>query len=87
MRFNTTNTRIGISSSTPGATLAVGGDGTAIIMGGATSSLSIQSTNTAGATAAGGCIELESAAGGGAVFRLYATAAGVPAVWESGSCR
>lgn len=86
-KFDTTNTRVGLGTSTPGAAFVVQGEGTQIIMGAATSSLSIHSTNSAGAAARGGCIELESAAGGGTVFRLYATAAGVPAVWESGSCR
>lgn len=84
LRFDTSNYRMGLGTTTPGATLVVGGDGTGIIMGGATSSLSIQST---GAGQKGGCIELESAQGAGTVFRLYATSAGVPAVWESGSCR
>ena len=86
LKFNTSTYRLGVGTTTPGATLAVGGDGTGIIMGGATSTLSIQSTNEA-APQRGGCIEVESAEGGGAVFRLYATSTNVPAVWESGSCR
>ncbi|OGZ99611.1 MAG: hypothetical protein A3C07_04845 [Candidatus Sungbacteria bacterium RIFCSPHIGHO2_02_FULL_47_11] len=81
VKLDTSNTRVGISTSTPGATLAVGGDGTAIIMGGATSTLSLHST---GGTK-GGCIEFESAEGD-AVFKLYATSTGQP-VFESGSCR
>lgn len=90
IKFDTSNTRVGISTTTPGATLAVGGDGTAIIMGVATSTLSIQSTGpSSGATARGGCIELESAEG--AVFRVYATgtasSANRPLVMEAGSCR
>lgn len=83
VRLDTTNTRVGIASSSPGAALAVAGDGTAIIMSGeGTSTISVQS----GGTTKGGCIELESAAGDGSVFRLYATTTGL-VVFESGSCR
>lgn len=83
VRLDTTNTRVGIASSTPGAALAVAGDGTAIIMSGeGTSTISVQS----GGTTKGGCLELESAAGDGSVFRLYATTTGL-VVFESGSCR
>ena len=84
VRFSTSNTRVGIASSSPGATFVVEGDGTAIIMGGATSSLSIQST---GGGQKGGCIALESAEGGGTVFHLIATTSGVVPVWQTGACR
>ncbi len=85
VRFDASNTRVGISTTTPGATLAVGGDGTAIIMGGATSTLSIQSTANSAASR-GGCIELESTAGDGTRFSLMATGAGI-AYWTTGGCR
>lgn len=85
LRFDTSNTRVGIGTTTPGATLAVGGDGTALIMGGATSTLSIQSTANAAASR-GGCIEVESTAGDGTRFSLMATGAGI-AYWTTGGCR
>lgn len=83
VRFNTSTTRVGISSSTPGATLAIEGDGTAIISGGATSTLVIQST---GAGQKGGCIQIESSEGGGTSFYLIATTSGF-VLWNSGTCR
>ena len=82
VKFDTSNTRVGIGTTTPGATLAVGGDGTAIIIGGATSSLSIQSTGAS----KGGCIEVESTAGDGTRFSLMATGAGI-VYWTTGGCR
>lgn len=83
LKLNTSNTRVGISTTTPGATLAVGGDGTALVMGNATSVLSVQSTS--GGTR-GGCIEVESTTGDGTRFSLMATGAGI-AFWTTGGCR
>lgn len=83
LKLDTSNTRVGISTTTPGATLAVGGDGTGLIMGNATSVLSIQTTS---AGTRGGCIEVESTTGDGTRFSLMATGAGI-AYWTTGGCR
>lgn len=83
LKLDTSNTRVGISTTTPGATLAVGGDGTALVMGNATSVISVQSTS--GGTR-GGCIEVESTTGDGTRFSLMATGAGI-AYWTTGGCR
>ena len=79
LKFDTTNTRVGISTTTPGDTLAVSGSGM-FFNKEATTTLSIQS----GKANTGGCIELNN---GATVFSLYATTANVVAVWQSGSCR
>lgn len=83
IKLDTANNRVGIGTTTPGATLAVNGDGTFLVMGGATSSIIIQSTS--GGTR-GGCIEVESTAGDGTRFSLMATGAG-PVFWTAGGCR
>lgn len=83
VKLDTSNTRVGVSTTTPGATLAVGGDGTALIMGNATSVLSIQTTS---AGTRGGCIEVEATSGDGTRFSLMATSAGI-AYWTTGGCR
>lgn len=82
IKYNTSTYRVGVGTTTPGATLSVAGDGTALIMGGATSTLGVHST---GGTAKGGCIELEGA-DGASTFRLYATSSGL-AIFETGTCR
>lgn len=85
VKFDSSNTRVGISTTTPGRTLSVGGDGTALIEGAGTSTLYMYSTGPiTGTGARGGCIELEGP--DGSAFRLYATSAQV-AMFESGSCR
>lgn len=82
VKFDASNTRVGISTTTPGATLAVGGNGTAIVMGDATSSISIQST----LASRGGCIELETTDGAN-VVSLMATSSGNVVYWVAGGCR
>ena len=83
VKFDASNTRIGIGTTTPGATFAVGGDGTALIMGGgATSTLAIQSNG-----AGGGCIELEAADGNGRVAIYASIAATTTLMVQSGGCR
>lgn len=81
LKLDTNNTRVGISTTTPGSTLAVGGDG--LLMGGGTTTLSIQSTSAT----RGGCIELETADGAGRVRIYAAVAATSTVIVESGSCR
>lgn len=83
VKINTSTSRIGIGTTTPGASLAVGNEGTALVMGSGTSTLSLQST---GGTNKGGCLEVEDTAGTGAVFSLMATGAGI-AYWTTGGCR
>jgi hypothetical protein len=82
LRYDTSNYRIGVGTSTPGSALSVAGDGRVQVAGDATSTIAIYSTGGQ----KGGCIEFESAEGGGTMFRLYATSAQV-AMIESGSCR
>jgi len=66
--------RVGLGTTTPVATLSA-------VTEVATSTLYLHSESET----KGGCIQLESAAGTGATFRLIATSTGV-AVWESGTC-
>lgn len=82
VKYDASNTRIGISTTTPGATLAVGGDGFAIIAGTGTSTLSVQSTQAS----RGGCIELRTTDGNN-VVSLIATSSGNTVYWTAGGCR
>lgn len=80
VRIDTTNTRVGIASSSPGAALVVAGGGSQIIYGEATSTLAIQSRS-----ARGGCIELMTT-DGASVVSIMATSSGSVVYFNAGGC-
>ncbi len=85
LKLDTSNTRVGVSTTTPGRSLSVGGDGTLLVTGVGTSTLYLYSTGAkTGADARGSCIEFNSPTG--TRLRLYATTSGL-AVFETGGCR
>ena len=89
--FDTANYRIGVGSSTPAATLSVGGTGTLFVGAAAPIGTSTVTISSKGA-GQGGCINLR--ATDGTMIRIYATTSTVVGgmgynnlVVEAGSCR
>ncbi len=80
VKYDTSAFRVGIGTTTPGATLAIAGSGDILVAGSGTSTLKLAPTGTS----RGGCIEFLSPTG--TVLRLYATTTGL-AVFESGQCK